>query len=63
VGDASDDIVVSAPRRSGAPTNFGGSNAAGAAGGMGSLWSPNSGVLYNPFGDNPLQRAFAGSYK
>lgn len=64
--DSSGDVVVSAPRRAGAPVSGfggGGGGATGAAGGLGALWSPNTGELYNPFGDNPLQRAFAGNYK
>ena len=65
-GDSSGDVVVSAPRRAGATISGfggGGGGATGAAGGLGALWSPNTGELYNPFGDNPLQRAFAGNYK
>jgi len=75
-GGATDDMVVSAPRRSAGPSAAATANgtAASAAGGggssgnwggalLGARWSPGTGELYNPFGDNPLQRAFAGNYK
>ena len=71
-GGAVDDMVVSAPRRSAGPsaatTNGTGNGGASGGGGnwggaLGARWSPGTGELYNPFGDNPLQRAFAGNYK
>ena len=77
-GGATDDVVVSAPRRSAGPSAAASANGGGGGGqghggpGAGSWgggafggvrWSPTTGDLYNPFGDNPLQRAFAGNYK
>ena len=72
---ATGDMVVSAPRRSAGPSaaasaNGGGQGPGGGGGSggwggsaFGARWSPATGDLYNPFGDNPLQRAFAGNYK